>query len=492
MDTRGKSASSDFFSTGNIISLNIKFYFKVLQMKKNIIYILVFSFNYVCVAQQNVIDINEIQNPYLVNFYGNNILISIVDKEETNLSYLNNSLDTLWEVKLASKHKDIVMIKQLGDPIEPYNFTVVSPSKKIFHNVQIKRKGFYNKPHYITTINNNGESKEFVINAKEEFGKNLIAAFCDEEFLYYITSESGNEMHKKKKQTEKLVLNRFDNKDFRHQKFLLSTPNLLNEHSTFWSYLGQANQEKFFLSKTIDPKIPKVYLNVMVFNKEGKALRKFEIDFEPREKFIRPVYLFNDEENLSYQAINFDHYFMPPTPPMTTSSTIITSGGFAGFIFDEKSKSFYLYGLLGPKPFKKVGSTYDGYYISKYDIDGNLKWNMEEPVAKDLADDKYFKVHARPVDRNISLRFSPNGNLNLVISGKEIDYNHIISSEGKLLGVKNTGFLYNSPNQDLKSEKYQESIDSRKQRKLFYKHYLMENGEVLLKSKKNGYSLLFF
>lgn len=460
-------------------------------MKRNIIYILIFGFNSFCIAQHRIIDYDKNQKPGIVNLNGTGIVISIIDNKKTDMAYLNNELDTLWEVNLESKHKNLVIIKQINDPIEPYNFTVVSPSKNIFNNVQIKRNGFYNKPHYITTINKKGEKKEFEVIGQEEFGKNLISAFCDDEFLYYISSEDGREMHKKKKQTEKLVLNRFDARDLSHKKIIISTPNVLNEHSTFWSYLGQSNQEKFLLSKNIDPKKQKVNLNVIAFNKEGEILRKFDIDFYLKGNFIRPAFIVNNDD-LSYQAINFDHYIVPATAQTSRSRTAVTSGGFAGFIFDENSKSFYLYGLMGPKAFKKVGSTYNGYYISKYDIEGNLEWSIQEPVSRDLADDKYFKVHARPADRAISLRISPIGNLNIIISGKDSDYNHIISSQGTYLGVKKNGFIYNSADQVLESEKYIKGIDSKKERRSYYKHFLIGNGEVLLERQLDGFSLLFF
>lgn len=99
---------------------------------------------------------------------------------------------------------------------------IITPDGETIYFIQMRDGGYYDKRHYINQFKINGDEKKFEFEGKEAFGKNLQTIFCDNNYLYYLATDDGNEFSNKKKGTEKLVLNRFDQKNYRINGFSLT------------------------------------------------------------------------------------------------------------------------------------------------------------------------------------------------------------------------------------------------------------------------------
>lgn len=99
-----------------------------------------------------------------------------------------------------------------------------TPDCSFFYYIQAKGDKFSGKKTYVHRIALDGTEKKFEIDGKEEFGDQLQTIFCDNNFIYFATTENGNEGRDKKKVTEKLILNRFEHLAMAHKTFKISTP----------------------------------------------------------------------------------------------------------------------------------------------------------------------------------------------------------------------------------------------------------------------------
>src|SRR5690349_2705159 len=138
------------------------------------------------------------------------------------------------------------------------------------------------KPHYITQIKKDGQVKEFSFEPSREFGKELIAIFCDNENLYYLALDASKE----KKKQEIAVLNRFSGTDMSHQRIVLALP---EKKDSYWYYLGQYNQTMFLANKSIEVQQAENTITVIGFNREGSVVKNFSMTYSPDKKFNRPA-----------------------------------------------------------------------------------------------------------------------------------------------------------------------------------------------------------
>ena len=174
-----------------------------------------------------------------------------------------------------------------------------------------------------------------------------------------------------------------------------------------------------------------------------------------------------------------------------TTRSVPQWGAFSFIQFDAISNNFYVYGLTGPKPFKKVGPVYDGFFISKYDSQGNAVWNLQQPASAKLMGEGAFRVHALPSDRDIALKILPNGKLNFSIHFYDKLFEYEISDDGKLIGARDkkdalelTGSLF-SLKEKLKSEEFiNKSKATNKSKMVGFSNAITPSGEFVLKTDK--------
>lgn len=70
-------------------------------------------------------------------------------------------------------------------------------------------------------------------------GKSLQNILCDNNYLYLVATQEGDELHDRKKVNEKLLLNRFDAQTFSYKRFVIDTPPIEEgEENSFWSFIG--------------------------------------------------------------------------------------------------------------------------------------------------------------------------------------------------------------------------------------------------------------
>ena len=326
------------------------------------------------------------------------------------------------------------------------NVTVASPSATNFYSVQIflPNNGFTKKTHYITHITKDGQTTSKELAGSAAYGKSLHAIFCDDNYLYYLVTENGLETKESGRANEKLLLNRFSKESLSHSKIKLELPSL-KENATYWSFIGQNENEKFLVSKEINRKDGSFAATIVSFNNEGKIVRKFIINIDLNGKYLRPAYspVENSESILStvYPERSFANIANLDFKSYSKSALeagfeLEGDGGFGQIYYDEFSDKFYAFGLYGDSPFTKVASIYQGLYIRGFDSTGKPTMSFQQDVPKTLFDQGYFRLHASPGSRHIKLKPTSNGVLNFSIlwnPRSDGEYVLAISPEGKYL-----------------------------------------------------------
>jgi myo-inositol-hexaphosphate 3-phosphohydrolase len=146
---------------------------------------------------------------------------------------------------------------------------------------------------------------------------------------------------------------------------------------------------------------------------------------------------------------------------------------------------------MGPKPFKRLASVYDGFYVFKYDLKGNLQWKSQQKAPKTLADYAAFRIHSTPELRNIALRFGNDNSINFSVQTRKLLAVFALNGEGK--GVRNifdNNFVSSVSNVYLplsasKSEAYVKKFASKKKAPNFYL-YVLADRDLLLERPFDG------
>ena len=498
-------------SWASITSLEAVFHFRKLKsqlprnvfMKKNVVLFVCFLLSSICQAQDKKVELNlDRYETILENLYlGDHGFIfklgtpDIMGKSESKFQYYDVSCSLLWEKKIKDEYG-----------ANGKRYLVSSPEGDVVYNVEMKGEVYKDKTQYITQILKTGEIKNFEISGKEEFGKNLQAVFCDKQYLYYLTTEEGWEQNDKKKEKEKLILNRFSNDKLSHQKFYIDLPPITDgDHTTFWSFIGQKKGGNYLLSKTVDVDNNIVKFNIVVVNEEGKILKKANIDLTPEGAYLRPAYTILHPRGGSETVANMDNSIVQKvtrTPhgvggDFTSTRTIpvTTIGAFSNLMLDPEQDFFYAYGLFGPERYKRLGPVYEGFYLYKYDLEGNFLWKLNQTGSEALLDEKVFKVHAATGERDINLRVLK-GHLNFSIHFRKSLFSYEISEQGKVVNhLHKEDFLAPVDNmaqhssQLSRSEAYLKDRGSKKKNEMIYSNFWNKEGEILVEYDMKNRSL---
>lgn len=329
---------------------------------------------------------------------------------EHTLSYFTPELELLWKKEFKDKQQYANRDKHL----------VTSPKGSYTYYLEIASpagSGFNKKTHEIFQVKKDGTENRFELEPSEAFGQNLQTIFCDEQYLYYLTTENGNERHNKKKTTEKLILNRFSHESLKHERFILDLPVVAEgDNTTFWQYVANTETEILLVSKVMDIPLGKAIYDVATVSTLGKVLSVKKMPVNLHQKFTRPA---NDvAPSGSRYVMTTDLNSSSTTHTLNGSSqtiTVVTAGGYGNLAFNPATNGFYVYGLLGPIPFRKVAPPYEGFYVIHLDKEGNEQWRVQHTGPQELLNNGTFSKHGRPADRWISLNFLPNQHLNFVI-----------------------------------------------------------------------------
>ncbi|HRE68577.1 MAG TPA: hypothetical protein PLM56_12935 [Cyclobacteriaceae bacterium] len=350
---------------------------------------------------------------------------------EHTLSYFTPELELLWKKEFKDKQQYANRDKHLmASPTGSYTYylEIASPAGS----------GFNKKTHDILQIKKDGTEKRMELEPSEAFGQSLQTIFCDEQHLYYLATENGNERHNKKKTTEKLILNRFDHEQLKPERFLIDLPAIAEgENTTFWQYVANTETEILLVSKAMDIPLGKAIYDVATVSTTGKVLSVKRMPVNLHQKFTRPA---NDIAPAgSRYVMATDLSSSSTTHTLNGSSqtiTIVTAGGYGNLAFDPATNGFYVYGLLGPIPFRKVSPLYEGFYLIHLDKEGNEQWRVQHTGPEELVNNGVFRKHGRPADRWISLSFLPNQHLNFVIGFGATVVEYDVSARGTVAGHK--------------------------------------------------------
>lgn len=406
---------------------------------------------------------------------------------------------------------------------------VTSPSKRTTYVLEIKgdaaggTMGFNNKTHHIHQVTLDGQMEKMEIAGRKEFGKGLQAVFCDDDYLYYLVSENGWENHEKKKAGERLILNRFEHTSLKWEQFYFKLPPLkeLNDAS-FWQFLGQTQNTKYLVAQRYNKKNGENYAIILPFNERAETADPISINFSLPGKYNRPAKAIalprppwkNIADMAFGESSMWTTYVGPgtgatsmraqPGSPNTTTfgSTPLLPGAFGYWHLDSEHNYFYTYGLLGPKPFKIVGPVYDGFYVYRFDLKGDLIWQTFRKDVSELLENKQFKVHRKPYERRINLKVLTDETLNFSIHVPSTLFSYEITPKGEVKDVvikekERVSFnpILQHSSLQLKSEDYiKKQAKGNEKNSVSYNNFYSPGGEMLIKfdTKNTLLEILYF
>jgi hypothetical protein len=317
---------------------------------------------------------------------------------------------------------------------------ISTPDKLISYSIKTNEDKFYSKTtKLVQSDKSNSSEKKFEIEGREEFGKNLQSIICDNNYIYFVTTEDGDESNNKKKVTEKLVLNRFDHKNLSHTKLTIETPPIEGgEESCFWSFVGQNDDTKFFAYKRVIEESNIVNFVVVGVSSEGKinSTSKFSTALSAG-KFTRPSVNITEPSNSAIiRRLDYRTRISTNTMGGMRSSYERTNAyptAHSQVVYDGNNNRFLVFGLYGDKPFKTVASVYKGMYFTCYDVDGKKVWSTEQPADTKLMNEGFFRIHGTPGDRRVEAFSTPQKKIVFVITFNNIVAPYLFSSDGKFL-----------------------------------------------------------
>ena len=375
--------------------------------------------------------------------------------------------------------------------------------------------------HQITRFSREGEMQAGILT---DGTSHIQTIFCDDQYLYYVTTLNGKELRDSKKDDERLILNRVDPSDFSGKKFQFDVPVIENgETTTFWTYIGQHGSSKYLLSKVNDIDKGQHSFNILTFDQDANILNSTKIDLVLDNRYVRPALAVSypgrtfetivnpDFKQISLQppmgsppgiapgAVGFGVYLAPPGRRPATAYRL-TEGAYTYLYLDEEHGFFYVYGLSGPEPFKRLGSVYDGFYILKYTLAGELVWKLQQPASPELLKQIKFRVHNAPNERNIAIKILHDQTVNFSIQFSGMLFTSEVSPEGKFLrsyprvnySRPVDMFVHDMPAR-LRGVLYAEQ-KNKNLTKVDYTNFLTPAGELLLEhdEKKNELNVLYF
>lgn len=363
--------------------------------------------------------------PIVVNDPGEGLLVSVGKK----LHYYTLDGKLAWE-------QEWTRVWPTQGLVTEFNEVVVSPSLSYIYQITGKEakklKNFTGKNSGVVQIKKDGTKKEFQLPELKEMGTNLQTIFCDDQYLAVLTTEKGDENFDKDKSGDKMILNRFTNDNQSYSRIVLELPPIEDDNflSKFWQYTGRAGDLHYLASKSIaGENVDRNTIDLVGFTMNGEIKFHKTINIElANGKFTRPSRHYSSgRTHANFQ--NFD--FM-----MGQTGLFQDVGAFQGFTVDYQHQCFYAFGLLGPDLFKRVASQYEGFYIIKYDLQGNELWRMQRTGDEEFKD-RVFWRGAAAIGRSLSLSALPDGRLHVNlfwVNDNSMSYE--VSADGKVLAKK--------------------------------------------------------
>ena len=384
-------------------------------------------------------------------------------KGSVRLLYFTRNGGLVWEKKVDNEHQ----------ALHSSHVTVAAPDGSVVYHIEAPYS-FAGEKQSLTQINGKGVVKKMELAIPKDAGRSLQTIFCDQQYLYYLATENGNEAKEKKRGSEKMILNRFSHNGLTRKRIELDLPALSSpELSSFWSFAGQNKQGKYLVSKTLLPHAKDQTFDIVTIDSEGKVIGKKSIAYEVGDEYILPANSLNTSEGkathlgarnmvtLSFEssgfpmrtgsysvnraAVGITGALNAPFPAGQSYSPASAAFGYMHLDPTQDENAIYLYGLLGPRPFRKLDPGYTGFYVYKYDLEGKEIWKLGQPATREMAASKIYATNALPADRYIRLISRPNGQQTFSImvypnlSAQPDLFLFDISAQGQVTEARSTG-----------------------------------------------------
>lgn len=194
-------------------------------------------------------------------------------------------------------------------------------------------------------------------------------AFANDSVICHITTKNGEEVNKKKKVDEKIVMYKINTFTNSCQKINVKLPIMKTDpkRTSFWTYEDYSEEGVYFASVFAD-KIENGYnIKVRVVKKDyyNATLKAVDLDFDRTN--IEKLNYINPYIEREYNG----HSFLAESD--ITSFEYITPRGHCGVKIDTKYDFIYVFGLEQLKSNVRENHMRT-IFIKKYDFDGKLIW----------------------------------------------------------------------------------------------------------------------
>ncbi|NHE56850.1 hypothetical protein [Cyclobacterium plantarum] len=350
-------------------------------------------------VQRQIVDLD--QNGSLEGFAG--------DRGQFTLMQYHSNGQKLWELQLpktsANSKFDLIASADGGEifvlAISP---SLKGPGTALIHQI---RKG-----KLIRTLA--FEDQQILM------GESLHAVFADKAYLYFLTADQDPDKFRMGKAPKmSFLLNRFSTKDLFFDQVRVELPQIPDSRwNPQWTFAGQLGQEKYMVLKDADLASNTLHCEVISFDPDGHLMRNFELNYTPEKQSIRPSFHVDDNDRNFVLATDYNYLGYASFGP-APSVKAYRIGAFFGFTLDEQTGAFYISGLsgeesFGKNPFHFKAQNYNGFYLSKFNANGDLLWE-----AGHVADGKHlsetdFRKRQRPVQKYSAIE--------LIAATREVNY----------------------------------------------------------------------
>jgi hypothetical protein len=277
-------------------------------------------------------------------------------------------------------------------------------------------------------------------------GASLHAVFADDSYLYFLAAaEDPDGFRLGKAPTPSFLLNRFRISDFQFDQVQVRLPKIpVSEWNPQWTFAGQVGSEKYMVLKDADLASNTLHSRVVSFDRDGRLVRDFALDYTPKGQAIRPSFHVDENDRSFLLAADYNYLDYSPFGP-NPSGSAYRIGAFFGLSLDERSGAFYLSGLsgkesFGKNPFRFKAQSYDGFFLSKFDASGKLLWESGHVADGDLISERDFLRRYAPVYKHSGIAFNDDSQeVRYRIRVGSNEFRFVLDQEGELLSMGKNG-----------------------------------------------------
>ena len=409
-------------------------------------------------------------------------------KVNWEVSYYSADLELIWKVPIEKTQINKGFINPM----------IVSPNASYFYQFEYLgyNTNFGAQKINATQIDRLGKVKTILWEGDE--ADSLIKSdvkFCNDEYIGFIEQVGKGGNSKKALLEDKIEIITYSNTDFKRTKYTAELPKIKDlENSSFWEYIGHGNDIIYFSYTTFLNKEEKVYFYVAAVDNHGKLLNDFKID--------------GSLKNANYRASQpyYTHAYNSADLPSTWDVA-----KYGDVVADVENGAIYVYGISGEKPPKSAINKCDGYFIQKYNMQGQNEWKVQRKVSEENLNESFFKIHGKELDRKTALTMRYDGKVELHIFFQDKLFSYEFDENGEYVGKYNIDGSYfgtqNGKNVDCgvlnmninskeptKIIAYFVSLDKKSAKNNRYRYYRSGKGEILIENDPSAdtFSLLYF